>query len=238
MKRSEIDALIDNEIVFFKSTGFSLPPQAYWSFSDWVKNADKVSELRERGCGWDLTDFGSGDYSKIGLLLYTLSNGIKSNPSSQPYANKYLFIGEGQVTPMHHHWSKMEDIINLSGGVLQIKVFNVGIRDSIDSASPVNILVNNIMVTFLAGSIIELSPGERVLLKQNHYHSFWAKKGFGRVLAEEVSMVNDDANDNCFLPEDKIGRFPMIEENSKPKHLLCNELPGTERFEKLKKKYL
>ena len=58
------------------------------------------------------------------------------------------------------------------------------------------------------------------------------------MLVEEVSMVNDDANDNCFLPEDNVGRFPVIEEDAKPRHLLCTELPGTAKFDELATKYL
>jgi D-lyxose ketol-isomerase len=34
-------------------------------------------------------------------------------------------------------------------------------------------------------------------------------------------MVNDDENDNCFY--EKIGRFPEIEEDVKPVHLLVND---------------
>ena len=37
-------------------------------------------------------------------------------------------------------------------------------------------------------------------------------------------MCNDDANDNCFY--DPAGRFPQIEEDAAPLHLLCNEYPG------------
>jgi len=58
------------------------------------------------------------------------------------------------------------------------------------------------------------------------------------VLVEEVSMVNDDAEDNCFLPEDKVGRFPDIEEDKKPRYLLCTELPGTKKFDELVETYL
>jgi hypothetical protein len=39
----------------------------------------------------------------------------------------------------------------------------------------------------------------------------------------EVSKVNDDTKDNCFLTP--LGRFPEIEEDEPPVHLLCNEYP-------------
>jgi len=41
------------------------------------------------------------------------------------------------------------------------------------------------------------------------------------VLIGEVSMVNDDANDNRFF--EVIGRFPEIEEDEKPVRLLVND---------------
>ena len=40
----------------------------------------------------------------------------------------------------------------------------------------------------------------------------------------EVSMVNDDANDNHLL--NPLGRFPTIEEDEAPYRLLCNEYPA------------
>jgi D-lyxose ketol-isomerase len=53
------------------------------------------------------------------------------------------------------------------------------------------------------------------------YHRFYGEKGKGRVLIGEVSMVNDDENDNRFY--DKVGRFPEIEEDVEPVHLLVND---------------
>lgn len=45
----------------------------------------------------------------------------------------------------------------------------------------------------------------------------------GTVLAGEVSRVNDDTNDNRFL--EPLPRFPAIEEDEAPLHLLCTEYP-------------
>ena len=55
------------------------------------------------------------------------------------------------------------------------------------------------------------------------YHTFYGEKGNGAVIVGEVSDVNDDVEDNCFL--EPLGRFPTIEEDEKPIHLLCNEYP-------------
>ena len=48
--------------------------------------------------------------------------------------------------------------------------------------------------------------------------------GTGAVLLGEVSMCNDDVNDNRFYRD--YGRFPDIEEDEPPYRLLCNEYPA------------
>lgn len=239
MKRSAINRLIEEGIAFLRSKGIHLPPQASWSLEDWFKNAENTAELKNRGIGWDLTDFGSGKFEATGLLCYTLSNGIigpDGQPVDQPYSNKFLIVRENQVTPMHRHRSKTEDIINQGGGNLQIKLFNAEKDEKLDQKTPVKILINSIWTTFEPGSIISLLPGERVRLDPHHYHKFWGQPAKGKVLAEEVSSVNDDRIDNIFV--DEVGRFPEIIEDEAPRYLLCTELPGTDKFEEFVHKYL
>lgn len=239
MRRSEINNLLDEGIAFLNSRSVPLPPQAYWSLQDWHENRDNAVELHKRGIGWDLTDFGSGKYGSIGLLCYTLSNGILDSdgqPFDQVYSNKLLIVAEKQITPLHHHRSKTEDIINLGGGSLQIKVFNVSENERLDEESPVKIFRNGMGMTCEPGTTITLQPGERIRLDPVHFHEFWGQPGQGKVLVEEVSSVNDDRTDNIFLGE--FGRFPEIIEDERPKYLLCTELPGTDKFEELALKYI
>ena len=75
--------------------------------------------------------------------------------------------------------------------------------------------------TIPAGSVVCLHPGESITLTQGLYHRFWGEEGKGTVLVAEVSMCNDDSADNRFY--DQVGRFPEIEEDEAPLHLLCNE---------------
>lgn len=56
------------------------------------------------------------------------------------------------------------------------------------------------------------------------YHDFHVEEGTGDVLLGEVSMCNDDENDNRFY--EPIGRFPSIEEDEPAYRLLCNEYPA------------
>ncbi len=239
MKRSEINHLLNEGIAFLKSKGIPLPPQADWKLEDWYKNREKATELEKRRIGWDLTDFGSGKFESVGLLCYTLSNGIMGpdgQPVDQNYANKLLIVEENQVTPMHHHRRKTEDIINLAGGNLQIKLFSVDKDERLDKKTPVEVFGNGIWISCEAGTVISLSPGERIRLDTHHYHEFWAQPGQGKVIVEEVSSVNDDRIDNIFAED--FGRFPEIIEDEVPAYLLCTELPGTEKFDELVRKYL
>ena len=50
--------------------------------------------------------------------LITIRNGNLTMPDkyTKTYAEKLLFLKEGQYSPNHFHWYKMEDIINRGGG--------------------------------------------------------------------------------------------------------------------------
>ena len=71
---------------------------------------------------------------------------------------------------------------------------------------------------------IKLTPGESITITQYLYHDFIMPKEGGPVLLGEVSMCNDDENDNCFY--EKMGRFPEIEEDEPPYRYLCTEYPA------------
>ncbi len=66
-----------------------------------------------------------------------------------------------------------------------------------------------------------LSPGESITLPSRLYHEFWGAGS--RVLVGEVSLVNDDRTDNRFY--EPVGRFPEIEEDESPLHLLVGDYP-------------
>ena len=123
MKRSEINHIIRNAKSFMAEKQFMLPPWAHWSLADWRKNKEDALEVIENMLGWDITDFGSGDFYQRGLFLFTLRNG-KFKVDKKPYAEKIMIVDENQETPMHYHWSKMEDIINRGGGNLVIELYN------------------------------------------------------------------------------------------------------------------
>ena len=223
MKRSEINALMRETIQFVKQMGFHLPPFAFWTTQNWRRKGAEADEIRDCMLGWDLTDFGGGDFHRLGLILFTLRNGRhRSRQYSKPYAEKIMVAEENQKTPMHFHWSKAEDIIVRGGGNLMARLYNATPSEKL-AKSPVTVAIDGVRRTIKAGGVIRLTPGESICLTQRCYHEFWAEPGKGKVLLGEVSMVNDDRADNRFL--DPIGRFPEIEEDAAPLHLLCNEYP-------------
>ena len=75
MKRSEINRIIQEGIQFLKEYKFILPPFAYWSPKEWSSKGKEYDEIRDNQLGWDITDFGSDDFTKQGLFLFTLRNG-------------------------------------------------------------------------------------------------------------------------------------------------------------------
>jgi D-lyxose ketol-isomerase len=221
MKRSEINAVIQKADRFIRSQGFHLPPFAYWTPEDWAEKGEEVSEIVENNLGWDITDFGKGDFNQFGLVLFTIRNGNPRNWQTQTgklYAEKIMIVEDGQITPMHFHWNKMEDIINRGGGNLLIQLFNATPDEDTDKIKDVSVALDAVRHTFKAGEIACLAPGESISLEQGCYHTFW---GEGRVLVGEVSLVNDDHNDNRF--HETVGRFPTIQEDVPPLHLLCND---------------
>jgi len=219
MKRSEINQLIRNSIEFFNEMNFKLPPWAYWKPEDWGGKYNSCSEIIDNMLGWDLTDFGSGDFFKRGLILFALRNG---NPQKDKkiYAEKIMIVGENQETPMHFHWSKMEDIINRGGGNLMIELYKSNDQERF-SSEDFYLKIDGIKRHISAGQTITLTPGESICLQQKIYHRFYGEKSKGKVIVGEVSAVNDDSTDNRFY--DKVGRFPDIIEDEKPLYLLVSD---------------
>ncbi len=219
MKRSEINQLIQQSIDFFNVMNFKLPPWAYWKPGDWKGKYENCSEIVDNMLGWDLTDFGSGDFQKQGLILFTLRNG-NLKKRDKTYAEKAMIVKENQVTPMHFHWSKMEDIINRGGGNLVLDLIKADKNEEF-SNEDFTVQIDGITHHLKANSKVILTPGESICLEQGIYHKFYGETGKGRVLVGEVSAVNDDNSDNKFY--DPVGRFPKIEEDVEPLHLLGSE---------------
>jgi D-lyxose ketol-isomerase len=137
MKRSELNQIISSSLGFCAERRFALPPFAFLSLHDWKARAGEYQEVLDNQMGWDVGDFGTGDFARVGALLFVLRNGNCSESKyRKPYCEKILIQAEGQVCPLHFHWRKMEDIINRGGGTLVVSATTRSARASSTSAPP------------------------------------------------------------------------------------------------------
>ena len=222
MKRSEINAVIKRFEKLLEEHRFELPPFCKWTPEEWQTKGHEYDEIRDNMLGWDVTDYGMGDFGHLGLALLTIRNGNVHNPKyTKTYAEKIIMCDSGQVSPMHFHWHKMEDIINRGGNDIHFTLYNAT-EDEQLADTPVKIFSDGRCYTVPAGETVVLKPGQSLSLYPYYYHEFIIPEG-GPVLIGEVSMCNDDNTDNRFL--NPLGRFPTIEEDEPPYRLLCNEYP-------------
>lgn len=226
MKRSEINRALKEMENMVKEYKFALPPFCSFTPEEWESKGREYNEIRDNMLGWDITDYGLGDFDKVGFSLMTIRNGNYRNKGKYPksYAEKLLYLKEGQYSPMHFHWNKMEDIINRGGGNVCICVYNSTPDDDLDKKGDVTVHIDGHETTVPAGTKLCLKPGESISIYPRMYHDFTVQEGTGAVLLGEVSQCNDDNTDNRFY--EKVGRFPEIEEDEIPYRLLCNEYPA------------
>jgi hypothetical protein len=223
MKRSLVNEILAESDAFIRSHGYVLPPFAYWS-PDELKSrvASDSPMIRDHMLGWDITDYGQGRFADLGLFLFTVRNGNAANVSAgrgMLYAEKIMISGENQISPMHRHNLKTEDIINKGGATLALELFKAQADGSIDTDAEVVVRTDGCVRKMPAGGVLRLSPGESVTLEPDCWHKFWGEGG--RVLIGEVSNVNDDRTDNVFA--EPIGRFSTITEDVAPDRLLVSD---------------
>ena len=180
MKRSEINNAIRAAEAAFAEGGWILPPEPRW----------------------DVTEFGLGEFQKNGLVLVNLAE-------EPEYCEKLMFAFENQVTPMHTHGRKKEDII-CRRGRLTLELW-ADHPDRCRSGEPVVLRRNGRDFAVASGQPFTIEAGERVTLVPGVYHAFWGESASGCIIGE-VSTANDDAHDN-FFTDPRIGRFPSIEED-------------------------
>lgn len=228
-------SLINHEIRQAKAVaehfGFALPAFAFWTPDQWRAAGDDCTEIRECMLGWDVTDFGSGDFFNIGRVLFTLRNGRHGDPLyPKPYAEKLLIDPENQRAPAHYHHSKREDIICRCGGNIIVQLTKAD-SEGQPSGEDVVVQVSGATRRFKAGEHIRLRPGESVTIPPGTIHQFWAEEGTGYAmdgkrfsLSSEISSVCDDKNDNVFFTS-WASRFPVIVEDESAQAWLCHEYP-------------
>jgi D-lyxose ketol-isomerase len=231
LKRSTINKSLRTAIKVAEHFHFALPPYGHWSLDQWNKAGSEHNEVRDCMLGWDVTDFGSGDFENIGRVLFTLRNGRSNDPRyPKAYAEKLLIDPENQRAPAHFHRSKREDIICRHGGNILVQLTKATLEGGW-SDEKFAIQVNACMRILGPREIVRLTPGESLTIPPGTSHQCWAEEGTGweleggrYSLSSEISSVCDDWNDNVFFEEWAI-RFPQIVEDEPRDFYLCQEYP-------------
>ena len=216
MKRSQINQALRSAKDTLNSFRWALPVWANWSVADHRANPDQSAWLRARQMGWDVTDYGGGDFGRRGLALFCLRNGLLA-PGERPYAEKLLFVGVDQEAPFHAHKSKLEDIIVRGGGTLCIEFTADG---AVLDCPETTVRIDGATAPLFG--IHRLTAGQSITVPRGIQHRFWGEGA--PVFVGEVSECNDDLTDNYFL--DPIGRFSEIVEDEAPYRPLWNEALG------------
>lgn len=222
MKRSRINQIMAEADDLIRRHGFVLPPFASWTPDEFVARAPQAAHVIASRCGWDITDYGAGRYDEMGLFLFTLRNGLLSdlqNGGGMCYAEKLLISRQDQLSPMHTHALKAEDIINRGGATLVVELFGSDPSGGFAEDAGGTVWLDGIRHDYSPGEKLKLAPGESVTLRPGDWHAFWGEGG--DVLIGEVSTVNDDETDNIF--REPIGRFAEIEEDVPATHLLVSD---------------
>ena len=222
MKRSRINDIMRQADEMIRHFGFVLPPFANWSPSEFKARKDDARSVIEARCGWDITDYGQGRFDEMGLFLFTLRNGRLADlqrGGGMCYAEKLLISRQDQLSPMHTHVIKAEDIINRGGATLVVELYGSDEKGGFAEDIGGVVMCDGIRTPYGPGQKLKLAPGESVTLMPGDWHAFWGEGG--DVLIGEVSTVNDDLTDNIF--REPIGRFAEIEEDEAPWHLLVSD---------------
>lgn len=225
MKRSLINQIMAQGAEMILRHGFALPPFAHWTPEEFRLRRAQSGRLITGRCGWDITDYGQGRFDQMGLFLFTLRNGLLTDlkrGGGMCYAEKLLISRQDQLSPLHTHVIKAEDIINRGGATLVVELYGCDDRGGFAPDRGGMVRCDGIERAFGPGEKLRLAPGESVTLLPGDWHAFWGEGG--DVLIGEVSTVNDDETDNLF--RDPIGRFADIEEDEAPTHLLVSDYAG------------
>jgi D-lyxose ketol-isomerase len=222
MRRSRINQIIAEGADMIARHGFVLPPFAWWTPDEMAARAAEARHVIDARCGWDVTDYGAGDWDRMGLFLFTLRNGLLADLNAgrgMCYAEKLLISRRDQLSPMHTHVVKAEDIINRGGATLVVELYGSDDDGRLAEDRGGRVWCDGIARDYAPGERLMLRPGESVTLRPGDWHAFWGEGG--DVLIGEVSTVNDDETDNVF--REPIGRFSQIEEDVPATHLLVSD---------------
>lgn len=219
MKRSQINAAIDLAHAALREHGVRLPEYAYWSPDDWRRAGPECRRVFLNALGWAVTDFGQGDFDRVGITMFDVRNGTREHPAEgTPYGEKIYVLKPGQRLPFHFHHGKTEDIISYAGGTLMIQLHNARDDDGIDEQTPGEVFCDGVRKPFEPGQVFEIPHGQSVTIVPRLYHRFWAKEDGAVLVGGEISTISVPKTDNHFHAGAR--RFVPIEEDEPARWLL------------------
>ncbi|MCU0790008.1 MAG: D-lyxose/D-mannose family sugar isomerase, partial [Nitratireductor sp.] len=142
MKRSRVNEIIAEADAFIRSHGYILPPFAWWTPAEMKARRGEIGGIVDARLGWDITDYGLGKFDETGLFLFTTRNGNQADlkrGGGMLYAEKIMISRKDQLSPMHRHYLKAEDIINRGGGKLVLELFMPNEEGTIDDKAEVKV---------------------------------------------------------------------------------------------------
>ena len=234
INRSVVNRLIGEAMELMKKSGYPVPAWFYWTKEDWDKATDEYAEIPATIMGWDITDFGSGDFWNEGLLCFNISNGSKADPKyPKVFSIRICFLIKGQVSSPHWHKSKMEELINFTDTAFGTHVWNVNQNGQRDRYNDVEVEVSGRRFKVKPGDFVELKPFESYTMYPGVIHGPGedyvpanlpeeAHHISGYVI--EIASVIDDLNDNLYLDEDHRWAVNIVEDEP-AKYYLVQEYP-------------
>ncbi len=224
MKRSFIDARIEAMLALCQRYGVALPPFALWGDEDHRRHREASRLIAERGLGWNVVEFKPGAFASDGLTIFTLRMGDWRDLEmgrGRLYAEKAIMSDDGQRAPHHYHVVKTEDVVNRGGARFVVELFKVDASGA-PTKERFRALKDVSTLDLGPGDQVRLEPGESLTLEPYVAHAFWAEGG--TALAGEISLANDDATDNYFVPP--LAPFAPIEEDRPRRFVTVRDYPA------------
>ncbi len=223
MKRSQINNLIDRALNSFTATTFICRHGRSGTPTNgkpWVKKQTKLESTVWDG--WSAILAAMISTKKDFCYLSCAMGFCKTTVLKQRSSTLKMFVVQPeQVTPWHFHWMKTEDLINRGGGRLEVELAWAADDEKSFDEREVRVQVDGITKIIPSGGKLILEPGESVTLPPKLCHQFCGHKGDKTVLAGEISSLNDDTKDNCFMGK-TVDRTPIIEDEA-PRYSLTGE---------------
>ena len=99
MKRSEINRALREMEEFCRRERCYLPPFCSFTPEEWREKGHEYDEVRDCALGWDITDYGLGDFERVGFSLITIRNGCHGLRSRRFRARRLFAHHDPQRLP-------------------------------------------------------------------------------------------------------------------------------------------